>query len=78
MIGIKLTLPSSVNQGATRTYTSTVTWDNGTTAAITPTWSENSTYATISSGGELTASAFTANQTVTVTSTYGGRIGTIA
>ena len=43
--------PSSVNEGGTGTYTATGTWDNGTTAAISPTWSENSTYATIGTGG---------------------------
>ena len=59
--------PSSVNEGGTGTYTATGTWDNGTTASISPTWSENSSYATISSGGVLTASAVTSNQTVTVT-----------
>ena len=68
--------PSSVNEGATGTYTATGTWDNGTTAAISPTWSENSTYASISTGGVLTAATVTANQTVTVTATYGGRTGT--
>ena len=68
--------PSTVNEGGTGTYTATGTWDNGTTAAIIPTWSENSTYATISSGGVLTAAAVTSNQPVTVTATYGGRTGT--
>ena len=34
--------PSSVNEGGTGTYTATGTWDDGTTASITPTWSENS------------------------------------
>ena len=69
LTGVTVSGPSSVNEGATGTYTATGTWDNGTTAAITPTWSENSSYATISSGGVLTASAVTANQTVTVTAT---------
>jgi hypothetical protein len=68
--------PSSVNEGGTGTYTATGTWDNGTTAVISPTWSENSTFATIGAGGVLTASPVTANQTVTVTATYGGRTGT--
>ena len=68
--------PSSVNEGATGTYTAAGTWDNGTTAAVSPTWSENSTYASISTGGVLTAAAVTANQTVTVTATHGGRTGT--
>ena len=68
---------SSVNEGATGTYTATGTWDNGTTAAISPTWSENSTYATISAGGVLTAATVPANQPVTVTASYGGRTGTM-
>ena len=70
--------PSSVNEGGTGTYTATGTWDNGTTAAITPTWSVNSTYATITSGGVLTAATVTSNQAVTVTATYGGRTGTMS
>jgi hypothetical protein len=70
--------PSSVNEGSTGTYTATGTWDNGTTTAISPTWSENSTYASISASGVLTASAVTSNQAVTVTATYGGRTGTMS
>jgi hypothetical protein len=69
--------PSSVNEGSTGTYTATGTWDNGTTSAISPTWSENSSYATIGTGGLLTASTVTSNQTVTVTATYGGKTGTM-
>ncbi len=68
--------PSSVNEGGTGTYTATGTWDNGTTVAVTPTWSENSSYATISNGGLLTASTVTSNQTVTVTASYGGKTAT--
>ena len=50
LTGIAVSGPSSVNEGGTGTYTATGTWDNGTTASISPTWSENSSYATISSG----------------------------
>jgi len=70
--------PTSLNEGGAGTYTATGTWDNGTTASISPTWSENSTYATISPGGVLTASAVTANQAVTVTAAYGGKTGTMS
>ena len=70
--------PSSVNESATGTYTATATWDNGTKSAVTPTWNENSSYATISAGGLLTASAVTSNQTVTVTATYGGKTATMS
>jgi hypothetical protein len=68
---------SSVNESSTSTYTATGTWDNGTTAAITPTWSENSSYTTISAGGVLTAATVTANQTATVTASFGGKTGTM-
>jgi hypothetical protein len=68
---------SSVNEGGTATYTATATWSDGTNTTVTPTWSENSSYATIGTGGLLTASAVTANQPVTVTATYGGRTGTM-
>ena len=78
LMSIAVSGPSSVNEGGTGTYTATGTWDNGTTAAISPTWSENSSYATISAGGVLTASAVTSNQSVTVTATYGGRTGTMS
>ena len=42
LMSIAVSGPSSVNEGGTGTYTATGTWDNGTTAAISPTWSENS------------------------------------
>jgi len=76
LTSIAVSGPSSVNEGVTGTYTATGTWDNGTTAAVSPTWSENSSYATIGAGGMLTASTVTANQTVTVTAVYGGKTGT--
>jgi hypothetical protein len=62
--------PASVNEGGTGTYTATATWSDGSTTSVAPTWSENSSYATISAGGVLTASAVTSNQTVTVTASY--------
>ncbi len=76
LTSVSVSGPSSVNEGGAATYTATGTWDNGSTVAITPTWSENSSYATISSGGVLTASSVTSNQSVTVTASYGGRTGT--
>jgi len=78
LTSITVSGPSSVNEGGTGTYTASGTWDNGTTAAISPTWSGNSTYATISAGGVLTASAVASNQTVTVTAAYSSRTGTMS
>ena len=73
LTSIAVSGPSSVNESSTATYTATGTWDNGTTAAISPTWSVSTSYATIGSGGLLTAATVTANQTVTVTASYGGK-----
>jgi hypothetical protein len=78
LTSVTMSGPTSVNEGGTGTYTATGRWDDGTTTAVSPTWAENSTYATISSGGVLTASAVTANQTVTVTASYGGRTATMS
>ena len=77
LIGVTVSGLSSMNEGGTGTYTATGTWDNGSTGAVTPTWSVSNAYATISSGGLLTASAVTSNQTVTVTASYGGKTGTM-
>jgi hypothetical protein len=68
--GISISGPSSVDENGTGTYTSTATWDNGSTTSVAPAWSESSSYATISAGGVLTASAVTSSQAVTVTASY--------
>ncbi len=62
--------PSSVNEGETGTFTATATWNNGTITSVVPTWSENSSYASISAGGVLTAQAVLADQAVTVTASF--------
>jgi len=59
---------SSVNEGATATYTATATWSDGTTTSVTPTWSTN--LGTISASGVLTAPSVTANQTATIGASY--------
>ena len=71
LTSIAVSGPSSVNESSTGTYTATGTWDNGTTSAISPTWSVSpTTYALISSGGVLTTLAVTSNQSATVTASY--------
>jgi hypothetical protein len=76
--GIAISGPSSVNEGGTGTYRATATWSDSTTTSVAPGWSENSSFATISTGGLLTASAVTSNQTMTVTASYGGMTGTMS
>ena len=68
--GLTITGPSSVNESSSGTYTAMASWSDGSTSTVTPVWSENSTYATISTGGVLTTSAVTADQTVTVSASY--------
>jgi hypothetical protein len=68
--GLTIGGPASVNEGGSGTYIATATWSDGSTSAVTPVWSENSSYATISAGGGLTTTAVTANQTVTVGASY--------
>jgi len=71
LTGVTVSGPSSVNEGGTGTYTATATWSDGTNTSVTPAWSVSpTTYASISSGGVLTASAVTSNQTATVTASY--------
>jgi hypothetical protein len=62
--------PSSVNEGGSGTYAAAATWSDGSTTSVTPTWSGNSPYATISAGGVLTTQSVTSTQSVTVTASY--------
>ena len=62
--------PSSVNESSTATYTAMASWSDGSTSSVTPIWSENSPYASISAGGVLTTLAVTSNQTVTLNASY--------
>jgi len=70
LTGLTINGLSSVNESSSATYSATASWSNGTTTTVTPTWSENSTYASISTSGILTTTAVTANQTVTITASY--------
>jgi len=62
--------PSSVDENGVATFVATASWSNGSTSLVTPTWSENSTFATISASGVLSAAEVTASQSVTVSASY--------
>jgi hypothetical protein len=68
---ISINGPSSVNEGATATYTATASWSDGTTTSVTPTWGIVSGPATINASGALTAGSVTADQAATVGASYG-------
>jgi hypothetical protein len=62
---------SSVPESSSATYTATAAFTDGSTAVVTQaaTWTENSGSATIA-GGVLTTSAVSANQALTISSSY--------
>ena len=64
----KATIPNNM----TETYSCTATWSDGTTSAVSPTWSISSTrYASLAAGGKVTnQNASTAEQTITLTASY--------
>ncbi|MBU0481692.1 MAG: right-handed parallel beta-helix repeat-containing protein [Proteobacteria bacterium] len=68
--GLKIDGPTSVNENSSGTYTARATWSDGSATTVTPLWSENSTYASISSAGVLTTLSVPSDQSVTVTAGY--------
>src|SRR5512143_1529760 len=62
--------PTSVDENGSAAYAATATWSDGSTSSVTPAWSENSSYASISAGGVLTAGPVPSTQAVTVTASY--------
>jgi hypothetical protein len=69
---VEISGPAQVNEGTGAQYTCTAHYDNGSTADVTSSaaWSENSSYASINSGGHLSASSVTSDQPCQVTATY--------
>jgi len=74
LTGIEISGSTSLDEGATEQYTCTASYSDGTSAVVTPEadWSENSSYATISGSGELTAGNVTSDQSLAVAVSYGG------
>ncbi|MCK4858765.1 MAG: hypothetical protein KAT58_12395, partial [candidate division Zixibacteria bacterium] len=63
---------SSVNESSTSSYAATATFSDGSTQTVTGSadWSEDSSYASISGSGVLTASEVTGDETVIITASY--------
>ncbi len=72
LTGLEIIGPASVNEGASAQYSCTASWSDGTTENAVASWSENSAHAAISSTGLLSASDVDADQSVTVTASFGG------
>lgn len=70
--GIAISGPTQVNEDGTALYTCTASYSDGTSSAVAPVWSENSSAATISGTGLLSAGSVDADTSVTVTATFSG------
>ena len=62
--------PSSMNENSSGQFTATALFSDGSSQSVSPTWSENSSVTTISSGGLLTAGDVNSDTTVTVSASY--------
>lgn len=73
--GIQISGPVSLYEGSSAAYTCTASYSDGSSAVITPVWSENSAFASINAGGTLTAGDVSGDQSVVLTSSYDGYSG---
>ena len=74
LTGVVISGPSSVNEETTAQYVCTATYSDGSSAVVVPNWSENSSFATISGSGILTAGNVSADTVATVTASFNGEI----
>jgi len=70
---IEISGPALVADGGTASYTCTAYYNDNTSKAVVPAWSENSLYADMDENGTLTASEVLSDQVVTLTASYGGK-----
>ena len=72
LTSLTITGPASVNESSSAGYSATATWSDGSTTAVTPTWSVTpATYASISASGLLTTLAVPGvNQSISVGASY--------
>ncbi|MCB1134294.1 MAG: hypothetical protein KDN05_24470, partial [Verrucomicrobiae bacterium] len=59
--------PSSVDERTAASYSARATYTDGTTGTVSASWSDNSSYASISSNGLLDAAAVSSDKSVTLT-----------
>lgn len=70
LVAIAINGPGLIDENSTAQYTATATFSNGSTQTISPSWSENSSVTTVSSGGLLSASEVANDTTVTLSASY--------
>jgi hypothetical protein len=71
LTGLSISGPSTMMASGTAAYTATASWSDGSSSAVSPTWSVNSSVASISPEGILSCSSAVAyNEPATITATY--------
>jgi len=70
---IEISGAASVDEGSSAVYTCAAYYDDGTSKAVHPSWSENSSYASVDANGLLVASDVQSDQTLTLTASYEGK-----
>ena len=73
---IRISGVTSINEGGSFTYNCWAYYSDGSSKTVTPSWSENSSYATISSSGYLNTSPVSSDRSCTITASYGGKSDT--
>jgi len=73
---LQISGPTNVNESSGASYSCTAYYSDGSNNTVTPSWSENTNYASISSSGYLLTSAVSSNQPCTITASYGGKSDT--
>lgn len=70
LTSLSITGSSSLNENSSTDYHAVAKWGDNSATTVKPDWSENSSYATISSSGLLEATSVSSNKAVTVKATY--------
>jgi hypothetical protein len=71
LTGLAIEGPATVNSGGTSLFKAKAHYSDSSSAYVSATWSENSSSASISSGGLLSASSVSSNREVIVSASYG-------
>jgi hypothetical protein len=75
---IQISGPTQVNENSTAQYSCIAYYSNGSSSTVTSSasWSENSSYASISDSGVLTTNLVSSDKSCTITASYGGKSDT--
>ena len=78
LTSVSISGATSVNENSSSDYTLTAYYSDGSSRSVTgeASWSDNSSYASISAAGVLTSYAVDSDQTITITASYGGKSDT--